>query len=75
VLDGCAGLWCVNTGHGRKEIIDAVSRQIGEMEYAPFFNMGHPSAFELANRLIEHTPGDLDHVFFTNSGRSRSTRR
>jgi beta-alanine--pyruvate transaminase len=68
VLDGCAGLWCVNTGHGRKEIIDAVSRQIGEMEYAPFFQMGHPLAFELANRLIKHTPGDLDHVFFTNSG-------
>jgi beta-alanine--pyruvate transaminase len=68
VLDGCAGLWCVNTGHGRKEIIDAVSAQIREMEYAPFFNMGHPKAFELANRLIEHTPGDLDHVFFTNSG-------
>jgi beta-alanine--pyruvate transaminase len=68
VLDGCAGLWCVNTGHGRKEIVEAVSQQIGEMEYAPFFNMGHPLAFDFANRLIEHTPGDLDHVFFTNSG-------
>jgi beta-alanine--pyruvate transaminase len=68
VLDGCAGLWCVNTGHGRKDIIDAVSAQIREMDYAPFFQMGHPLAFELANRLIKHTPGDLDHVFFTNSG-------
>jgi beta-alanine--pyruvate transaminase len=68
VLDGCAGLWCVNTGHGRKEIVDAVSRQIAEMEYAPFFQMGHPIAFEFANRLIRHTPGDVDHVFYTNSG-------
>jgi beta-alanine--pyruvate transaminase len=68
VLDGVAGLWCVNAGHGRKEITDAVSRQLATMEYAPPFQMGHPPAFELANRLIRLTPGDLDHVFFTNSG-------
>jgi beta-alanine--pyruvate transaminase len=68
VLDGVAGLWCVNAGHGRKEITDAVSRQLATMEYAPPFQMGHPPGFELANRLVKLTPGDLDHVFFTNSG-------
>lgn len=68
ILDGVAGLWCVNAGHGRREISDAVSRQIATMEYAPPFQMGHPQAFELANRLVELAPGDLDHVFFTNSG-------
>ncbi|MBB6095781.1 beta-alanine--pyruvate transaminase [Povalibacter uvarum] len=68
ILDGVAGLWCVNAGHGRQEIVEAVSRQIATMEYAPPFQMGHPLAFELANRLVELTPGDLDHVFFTNSG-------
>jgi beta-alanine--pyruvate transaminase len=68
ILDGAAGLWCVNAGHGRKEITEAVSRQLATMEYAPSFQMGHPAAFELANRLVEHTPGDLDHVFFANSG-------
>jgi beta-alanine--pyruvate transaminase len=68
ILDGVAGLWCVNAGHGRREITDAVSRQIGKLDFAPTFQMGHPIAFEFANRLIRHTPGDLDHVFFTNSG-------
>jgi beta-alanine--pyruvate transaminase len=68
ILDGVAGLWCVNAGHGRKEITEAVSRQLATMEYAPPFQMGHPSGFELANRLVKLTPGDLDHVFFTNSG-------
>jgi beta-alanine--pyruvate transaminase len=68
VLDGVAGLWCVNAGHGRKEITEAVSKQLATMEYAPPFQMGHPPGFELAARLVELTPGDLDHVFFTNSG-------
>ncbi|MFL6577592.1 MAG: aspartate aminotransferase family protein, partial [Povalibacter sp.] len=68
ILDGVAGLWCVNAGHGRKEITEAVSQQIATMDYAPPFQMGHPLAFELANRLVKLTPGDLDHVFFTNSG-------
>jgi len=68
ILDGVAGLWCVNAGHGRKQISDAVSQQIATMEYAPPFQMGHPIAFELANQLVALTPGDLDHVFFTNSG-------
>ncbi len=68
ILDGFAGMWCVNAGHGRKEIADAVHKQLLTMEYAPPFQMGHPSAFELANVITKLTPGDLDHVFFTNSG-------
>jgi len=68
VLDGTAGLWCVNAGHGRKEISEAVARQIATMEYAPPFQMGHPGAFELANEIVKVAPEGLDHVFFTNSG-------
>src|SRR3954471_9777501 len=68
ILDGVAGLWCVNAGHGRREITEAVSRQLETMDYAPPFQMGHPAAFELANQLVEITPPGLDHVFFTNSG-------
>ena len=68
VLDGTAGLWCCNAGHGRKKISEAVAKQIQQMDYAPAFQMGHPCAFELASRLTHLVPGDLDHVFFTNSG-------
>jgi beta-alanine--pyruvate transaminase len=68
ILDAVAGLWCVNAGHGRKEIAEAVSRQIGTMEYAPPFQMGHPEAFRLANEIVGWMPEGLDHVFFTNSG-------
>src|SRR5262245_12880492 len=68
VLDGASGLWCVNAGHGRKEITDAVARQIAVMDYAPPFQMGHPIAFEFASALTEITPKGLDRVFFTNSG-------
>jgi beta-alanine--pyruvate transaminase len=68
VLDGAAGLWCVNAGHCRREISDAVARQIGVMEFAPTFQMGHPLAYELANALVEIAPRGLDRVFFTNSG-------
>jgi beta-alanine--pyruvate transaminase len=68
VLDGTAGLWCVNAGHGRREISEAVARQIQEMEYAPLFNMGHPVAFQFASRLSEMAPQGLKKVFFTNSG-------
>jgi beta-alanine--pyruvate transaminase len=67
ILDGTAGLWCVNAGHARREIAEAVHRQLQTLDYAPVFQMGHPAAFELANRLVRLTPG-LDHVFFTNSG-------
>jgi beta-alanine--pyruvate transaminase len=68
VLDATAGLWCVNCGHGRVEISEAVARQIKEMDYAPAFQMGHPAAFELASRVAAMLPKGLDHVFFTNSG-------
>jgi beta-alanine--pyruvate transaminase len=68
VLDGVAGLWCVNAGHGRKEITEAVSKQLATMEYAPPFQMGHPPGFELASRLVKLAPADIDYVFFTNSG-------
>ncbi|MBF0278473.1 MAG: aspartate aminotransferase family protein [SAR324 cluster bacterium] len=68
LLDGTSGLWCVNAGHGRKEIREAVLSQMEKLDYASCFNIGHPLPFEFAQRLIKHTPGDLDHVFFTNSG-------
>jgi beta-alanine--pyruvate transaminase len=68
VLDATAGLWCVNAGHGRKKIVEAVQQQIAKMDYAPAFQMGHPLAFELASKVAQLLPGDLDHVFFTNSG-------
>lgn len=68
VLDGVAGLWCVNAGHGRREITEAVTKQLQTMEFAPTFQMGHPIAFELANRLARIAPPQLDRIFFTNSG-------
>ncbi len=68
VLDGVAGLWCVNAGHGRREVTEAVTKQLSTMEYAPAFQMGHPIAFELANRLAKIAPPGMDRVFFTNSG-------
>ncbi len=68
VLDGTAGLWCVNAGHKQPKIVEAVKNQIEELDYAPAFQMGHPKAFELANRLADLAPGDLNHVFYTNSG-------
>jgi beta-alanine--pyruvate transaminase len=68
ILDGTAGLWCVNAGHNRREITEAIQKQAAVLDYAPSFQMGHPLAFELAARLAAITPGDLDHVFFTNSG-------
>ncbi len=68
VLDGTAGLWCVNAGHGRRGIAAAVERQLATLDFAPTFQMGHPIAFEFAERLAEIAPGGLDRVFFTNSG-------
>jgi beta-alanine--pyruvate transaminase len=68
ILDGVAGLWCVNAGHGRKEIAQAVATQLETMDYAPPFQMGHPPAFALANAVVKIAPPGLDHVFFTNSG-------
>ena len=68
ILDGTAGLWCVNAGHARREIADAIHRQALQLDYAPAFQMGHPLVFEAASRLAALLPGDLDHVFFANSG-------
>jgi beta-alanine--pyruvate transaminase len=68
ILDGVSGLWCVNAGHGRREITEAVTQQLETMEFAPTFQMGHPVAFELANRLAKIAPPGLDRIFFTNSG-------
>jgi len=68
VLDGIAGLWCVNAGHARPRIVQAIQAQAAELDFAPPFNMGHPIAFELANRLVEIAPKGLEKVFYTNSG-------
>ncbi len=68
ILDGTAGLWCVNAGHGRREIAEAVERQLLTLDYSPAFQMGHPGAFELAARLARLSPAGLDRVFFANSG-------
>ncbi|RWB77919.1 MAG: aspartate aminotransferase family protein [Mesorhizobium sp.] len=68
VLDGTAGLWCVNAGHCRPKITEAIQHQAAELDYAPAFQMGHPIVFELANRLVDIAPKGMDHVFFTNSG-------
>jgi beta-alanine--pyruvate transaminase len=68
VLDGVAGLWCVNAGHGRREITDAVATQLATMDYAPPFQMGHEGAFELATKLVALCPEGLSRAFFTNSG-------
>jgi beta-alanine--pyruvate transaminase len=68
VLDGTAGLWCVNAGHGREEIAVAVGRQLETLDFAPTFQMGHPLAFDFAARLAKIAPAGMDRIFFTNSG-------
>jgi len=68
VLDGVAGLWCVNAGHARPRIVQAIQAQAAELDFAPPFQMAHPKVFELAERLVQLTPSGLDKVFFTNSG-------
>jgi beta-alanine--pyruvate transaminase len=68
ILDGAAGLFCVAAGHGRREIADAVSAQLRQLDYVAPFTRGHPKQFELATRIALLTPGDLNRVFFTNSG-------
>ena len=68
ILDGIAGLWCVNAGHARPRIVQAIQQQAAEMDFAPPFNMGHPKAFELAERLVQIAPAGLNKVFYTNSG-------
>ncbi len=68
ILDGTAGLWTVNAGHGRDEIADAVAQQMRTLDYAPTFQMAHPIAFQFAERLAAIAPAGVDRVFFTNSG-------
>ncbi|GJD49126.1 Beta-alanine--pyruvate aminotransferase [Methylobacterium crusticola] len=68
VLDGVAGLWCCNAGHNRDAIVSAIQAQAAELDYSPAFQFGHAGGFALASRLAAMAPGDLDHVFFCNSG-------
>src|ERR1700689_1233977 len=68
VLDGTAGLWCTNAGHNREPIVKAIKRQAEQLDYAPAFQFAHAKAFELASRIAALAPGDLDRVFFCNSG-------
>ena len=68
ILDGCAGLWCVNAGHGRETIVRAIAETAANLDFAPSFQMGHPISFMLATELAKILPGDIDHVFFANSG-------
>ena len=68
LLDVSAGLWCVNAGHHRQSINDAIAVQLTELDFAHSFNSGHPHAFNFASRLVEHFPEPLNHVFLTNSG-------
>jgi len=68
VLDGTSGLWCVAAGHNQPKIVEAIRMAAGELDYAGSFNMGHPLAFEFANRLSTLTPEGMDRIFFTNSG-------
>src|SRR6187431_538377 len=68
LIDGSAGLWCTNAGHNREPIVAAIQREAATLDYAPAFQFSHPKAFELASRVAALAPGDLDHVFFCNSG-------
>ncbi len=68
VLDGLAGLWCTNAGHNRDPIVAAIAQQAAELDYAAAFHFAHPKAFELASRVAALAPGDLNRVFFCNSG-------
>jgi len=68
LLDACSGLWCVNAGHGRKPIVEAIRRAAGQLDFAPTFQFAHPAAFALAERLAALAPAGMDHVFFVNSG-------
>src|SRR2546430_17654993 len=67
VLDGCAGLWCVNAGHSRPKIVEAVRRQVGPLHFGPTFQMGHPLAFAFADRRGRIAPPGLYRLFFTSS--------
>ncbi|WP_241495001.1 aminotransferase class III-fold pyridoxal phosphate-dependent enzyme, partial [Pseudomonas mediterranea] len=68
VYDSLSGLWTCGAGHTRKEIQDAVAKQLGTLDYSPGFQYGHPLSFQLAEKITSLTPGSLNHVFFTDSG-------
>lgn len=68
ILDGTAGLWCVPCGHAQPRIVGAVREMIGQLDFAPTFQMGHPAAFDLAEQLMDYTGHKFGHVFYTNSG-------
>ena len=68
ILDGAAGLWCVNAGHCRQPIVDAIAKSAATLDFAPGFQMGHPASFQLAHKLKGILPTGIDHVFFSNSG-------
>jgi beta-alanine--pyruvate transaminase len=68
VFDGLSGLWCTGLGHARREIVEAVSRQVATLDYSPAFQFGQPLSFELANKIVERMPAGLSHVFFTGAG-------
>jgi beta-alanine--pyruvate transaminase len=68
IYDGLSGLWTCGAGHTRKEIQEAVAKQLGVLDYSPGFQFGHPLSFQLAEKITELTPGNLNHVFYTNSG-------
>ncbi|MGN6517784.1 MAG: aminotransferase class III-fold pyridoxal phosphate-dependent enzyme, partial [Rhizomicrobium sp.] len=68
LLDACAGLWCCNAGHGRKQIAEAISKTAHELDFAPTFQFAHSRAFELSQRVAAMAPEGMDHVFFVNSG-------
>jgi beta-alanine--pyruvate transaminase len=68
ILDGCSGLWCVNAGHCRAPIVEAIARTAATVDFAPAFQMGHPLAFRFAERLAALAPAGLDRIFFANSG-------
>lgn len=68
ILDGTAGLWCVNAGHCHPKIVQAIQQQAAKLDYAPLFQMGHPDAFAAASALTAITPPALNRVFFCNDG-------
>ncbi len=68
VLDSASGMWCSNLGHCHPRVVEAIRKSAAQLDYVPAFQMGHPAAFQLATRVADMLPGDLDHVFFTNSG-------
>ncbi|MCZ3061805.1 aspartate aminotransferase family protein [Acinetobacter baumannii] len=68
IFDSLSGLWTCGAGHTLPEIQQAVSAQLGQLDYSPAFQFGHPLSFKLADKIVQHMPEKLQHVFFTNSG-------